>query len=365
MAIVSKIIEPVRGVGRERAALLGALTGGHTAIHWFQQIFPLIVPQVTIALGLSPFQVGVMGAARQVGNLMTLPSGLLADSWVKHRAIMLGAALVFMGIAYLLIGVAPSFIWVLPGAMFVGLGTAAWHPPAMASLSSRFPEKRATVLSIHGVGATFGDTFTPLAVSALFLVFAWQRVMQLQVLVGIVAALIIWRTLAHQFTDAGPRPSRGDQFRDVPMAFAVQDEENTEDRVTELEAELSRVEEELRDLRTLVERRFETTTSRFSDVWIDLSRIKGQVPEMVTKIRWLREAAEDAITLLAPQTIKPADTWAWLVPPGIACNRIRRRLVEINPLGAKALFGDRIDQVMSAGLIETAPERKRWGERSR
>ena len=145
----------------------------------------------------------------------------------------------------------------------------------------------------------------------------------------------------------------------------LEDEETTEDRVTELEAELSRVEEELRDLRTLVERRFETTTSRFSDVWIDLSRIKGQVPEMVTKIRWLREAAEDAITLLAPQTIKPADTWAWLVPPGIARNRIRRRLVEINPLGAKALFGDRIDQVMSAGLIETAPERKRWGERSR
>ena len=145
----------------------------------------------------------------------------------------------------------------------------------------------------------------------------------------------------------------------------LEDEETTEDRVTELEAELSRVEEELRDLRTLVERRFETTTSRFSDVWIDLSRIKGQVPEMVTKIRWLREAAEDAITLLAPQTIKPADTWAWLVPPGIARNRIRRRLVEINPLGAKALFGDRIDQVMSAGLIETPPERKRWGERSR
>ena len=89
MAIVSKVIEPMRGLGRERLTLLGALTGGHTAIHWFQQIFILVVPQVTIALGLSPFQVGVIGAARQVGNLMTLPSGILADSWVRRRAIML------------------------------------------------------------------------------------------------------------------------------------------------------------------------------------------------------------------------------------------------------------------------------------
>ena len=215
MAIVSKIIEPVRGVGRERAALLGALTGGHTAIHWFQQLFTMIVPGVTATLGLSGVQVGLMGASRQAGNLLTLPSGIVADSWVKHRAIMLGAALVFMGIAYLLIGIAPSFIWVLPGAMFVGLGTAVWHPPAMASLSSRFPDSRATALSIHGVGATFGDTFTPLVVASLLAVFHWRGVLQLQIVVALVAGLIVWRALAHQFAGSGSRPSWSDLFRDA------------------------------------------------------------------------------------------------------------------------------------------------------
>ena len=215
MVSIAKIIEPVRGVGRERATLMGTLTGGHTAIHWFQQLFPMIVPGVTSTLGLSGVQVGIMGASRQTGNLMTLPAGILADSWVKHRAIMLGASLVFMGVAYMLIGIAPSFVWVLPGAMFVGLGTALWHPPAMASLSSRFPDNRATALSIHGVGATFGDTFTPVIVAALLVVFHWRGLLQLQIVVALVAGLIVWRALAHQFSGAGARPSRADLLRDA------------------------------------------------------------------------------------------------------------------------------------------------------
>ncbi len=215
MVSVSRMLQPVRGLGRERLSLLGAVTGGHTVIHWFQQIFTIMIPSVTDGLGLSNIQVGYIGAARQAGNILTLPSGIIADSYVRHRAIMLGAAIAFMGVAYLLIGIATSFVWVLPGAMLVGLGTATWHPPAMASLSSRFPDNRATALSIHGVGATFGDTLTPLAVGGLLVVFHWRGVLEIQVVVALVAALLVWRSLAHQFSDTGPRPSRAERFRDV------------------------------------------------------------------------------------------------------------------------------------------------------
>ena len=99
--------------------LIGSLTGGHLVIHWFQQLFPIIVPAVANSLGLSGTQVGIMGAARQIGNLMTLPSGIFADAWLRHRATMLVISIIFMGLAYFLIGIAPSFIWVLPGAMLV------------------------------------------------------------------------------------------------------------------------------------------------------------------------------------------------------------------------------------------------------
>ena len=195
--------------------LIGSLTGGHLVIHWFQQLFPIIVPAVANSLGLSGTQVGIMGAARQIGNLMTLPSGIFADAWLRHRATMLVISIIFMGLAYFLIGIAPSFIWVLPGAMLVGLGTAAWHPPAMASLSSRFPENRATALSLHGVGATFGDTLTPIVAGGFLLVVYWRGLLQVQIIVAVVAALILWRLLAKQFQYPKENSSSSDRFSDV------------------------------------------------------------------------------------------------------------------------------------------------------
>ena len=51
----------------------------------------------------------------------------------------------------------PFFISALLGSALIGFGTALWHPTANASLSNRFPERRATALSIHGTGATVSD----------------------------------------------------------------------------------------------------------------------------------------------------------------------------------------------------------------
>jgi MFS family permease len=82
------------------------------------------------------------------------------------------------------------------------MGTAAWHPPAMGSLSARFPDRRATVLAIHGVGATIGDTLTPLAVGALLVAFPWPAVLRAQLVPALLAALLLWWGLAGQFRSA-------------------------------------------------------------------------------------------------------------------------------------------------------------------
>ena len=111
----------------------------------------------------------------------------------------------------------------------------------------------------------------------------------------------------------------------------LEDEETREDRIAELEAALGRVNQELGELREVVGGRFANITSRFSDVWLDLSRINGRVPQMETEVRWLHETAEDAITLLAQQAIEPANPRDWRYPPYTARARVRRRLIEINP----------------------------------
>jgi MFS family permease len=213
--IGNTLLAPFRGLGRQRLAFLGFVTGGHTAIHWFQQMFSVVLPSISQGLGLSEVQVGYLQSARQLtSGTLNLPAGIVADSFVHRQAVMLGGALVLMGAGYFALGAADGLASALVGAALVGLGTAVWHPPAMGALSARFPERRATVLAIHGVGATIGDTLTPVAVGALLVAFAWPDVLRAQLLPGILAGLLVWRGLTSHFRDVTARPSSGDLVRD-------------------------------------------------------------------------------------------------------------------------------------------------------
>src|SRR5262249_10103342 len=157
---------------------------------------------------LSEVQTGYLQSARQLtSGTMNLPAGIAADSFARHRAAILASALLFMGIGYFCFGTASGLGGAILGAALVGLGTAVWHPPAMGALSARFPERRATALSIHGMGATVFDTLTPLGVGALLLVLFWRNFLRTQLMVAIAAAFLVWLGLAKQFTRAAAAPS--------------------------------------------------------------------------------------------------------------------------------------------------------------
>ena len=210
------LLAPLRGMGRERLAFLWLVTGGHTVIHWFQTMFAVVLPSITQGLGLNEIQTGYLQSARQLtSGTMNLPAGILADSFARSRAVILASALLFMGVGYFCFAAASGLGGAIVGAALIGLGTAAWHPPAMGALSARFPERRATALSIHGMGATVSDTLTPLAVGALLVVVFWRDFLHAQLLAGIGAALLVWLGLARQFAQPAARPSGGSLARDV------------------------------------------------------------------------------------------------------------------------------------------------------
>ncbi|MGH7824482.1 MAG: MFS transporter, partial [Candidatus Binatia bacterium] len=193
----------IRELGAGRVKLLAIITGGHFGIHWFQQLFPVVLPSLKADLGLSDIQVGALSSARQLVNGgMDLPCGILADSLARHRAPLLASALLSMGAGYSLMGMIPAFAWLLIGSGLVGLGTALWHPAAAASLSNSFPERRATALSIHGMGATISDTLTPLAAGLLLVSFSWKPFLTVQLAPAFIIALALWGALARRFGQA-------------------------------------------------------------------------------------------------------------------------------------------------------------------
>ncbi len=215
-AALPRLFSAVRGIGAERLKFLGVVTGGHFFIHWFQQLFLVVLPSIKAGLGLDDVQVGALNSARAfTQGTLDLPLGMASDAIPRRRDLILASALVSMGAAYFLIGIAPSLLWALVGSGLVGLGTSLWHPAANASLSNRFPERRATAISVHGMGATISDTLTPLGAGLLLVAFRWEAVLWMQLVPALVLAYLVWRGLAGFFTGAEARGWRAADLREV------------------------------------------------------------------------------------------------------------------------------------------------------
>ena len=172
--------------------LLITLTFGHTIVHWYQGLFSLILPFVKSSLSLSDVQIGVLSSIRQSSMTgLNLPSGFIADSYRRYTSLILFSAIMSFGSGYFLMGVTNSYSIAILATAVIGFGTALWHPAGIGALSITYPNNRGTALSIHGVGASIGDSLGPIIVGALFLQFSWQNIMMLHFPASIVAGLII------------------------------------------------------------------------------------------------------------------------------------------------------------------------------
>ena len=172
--------------------LLITLTFGHTIVHWYQGLFSLILPFVKSSLSLSDVQIGVLSSIRQSSMTgLNLPSGFIADSYRRYTSLILFCAIMSFGSGYFLMGITNSYAIAILASAVIGFGTALWHPAGIGALSITYPNNRGTALSIHGVGASIGDSLGPIIVGALFLQFSWQSIMTLHLPASIVAGLII------------------------------------------------------------------------------------------------------------------------------------------------------------------------------
>lgn len=206
MLKIKESFSSIRRVGADRLKLLGVITAGHSVIHFYQQLFPVILPTVTQALGLSNVQVGIVTSARQMSHsTLNLPVGAVADKFPQWRAHIMGIALVTMGVAYMALGTAEFYFIAIIASLLIGLASALWHPTAIGTLSNTFPDRRATALSLHGMGATILDTVTPLAFGGLLAAFYWRGLLQVQIVLGFVAGLLLWRALRNSFS---PEPQK-------------------------------------------------------------------------------------------------------------------------------------------------------------
>ena len=149
---------------RGRVKLAWAVVAGHAFKHLYNSAWQnILMPEIKIGMGLGGVQFGVLaGVSRASSWVTTMVAGYLGDRFSNHAGLMLGISLGTMGISFFLAGISPNYGVLLLAVLLMGFGPSLYHPPAISSLSRRFPDKRGFAISLHGTGGSVGEVMGPL-----------------------------------------------------------------------------------------------------------------------------------------------------------------------------------------------------------
>ena len=223
MSIAVAVPETSRGSYRE----MWLITLGHSLTHWYPATFYLILPIIGKELGLSYSQIGLIMTCQYIaGAVANIPGGVLVDT-VGRKGVLMAVSLFWVGFPYLLMGFTHSYLMLLGCVALVGFGNSLWHPTAIPTLARRFPERKGLVLSLHGMGGNVGDAIAPIVVGALLAVLSWREVVILNVVPGVVIALLLFVFLGTLKLGGGKREasrepgaqSLREYFRGLPELF--------------------------------------------------------------------------------------------------------------------------------------------------
>ena len=208
----------VLGESETRAGALRELwliTIGHALTHWYPATFYLLLPLIGNELGLTYSQIGLIMTCQYVAAAVAnIPGGILVDT-IGRKGLLMAVSLFWVGFPYLLIGFTHGYLMLLACITLVGFGNSLWHPTAIPTLGQRYPDRKGLVLSLHGMGGNVGDAVAPMLVGAALAVFTWREVVVMNVVPGLVVALLMFVFLGSMrlgSRKAATEPQRLEQY---------------------------------------------------------------------------------------------------------------------------------------------------------
>lgn len=185
-----------REIGAKTMA--STLIGSHSLTHVYGQGFQVIIPEIYLAMGLSPFQTAFIGSVQTLSSgAASLVVGFVTDMMQHRRGMLLAVSMVILGAGYGLASIAPVYGLLLVAVAFGSVGISLWHPPAVSLLSQRFPQQRGFMISMHRSLGNIGDTIGPVIVGALitYAAFSWQSVLQMGAPIALALGLLVFLLL--------------------------------------------------------------------------------------------------------------------------------------------------------------------------
>ncbi len=147
--------------------ILIAISVVHLLNDTIQAVIPAIFPILEDTLALSYFQVGLIAFALQMtASVMQPVVGLYTDR--KPSPYLLPIGMVSTLIGMLVLGYASHFIWALVAVIFVGIGSAVFHPEGARVAYMAAGPRRGLAQSIFQVGGNGGQALAPLLTLLVF-----------------------------------------------------------------------------------------------------------------------------------------------------------------------------------------------------
>ncbi|MCX8021856.1 MAG: MFS transporter [Syntrophorhabdaceae bacterium] len=174
---------------------IALISMGHLITDINQGAIPVLLPFLIAKLNLSyAYAAGIVFALNISSSLVQPLFGYLADRFSKSWLIPLGVFISGAGIAF--IGVAPDYWSVFFVTALSGIGIAAFHPEAARLTNIIAGDKKATAMSIFGIGGQLGFAIGPILTT--FFLFLWDLQGTLFFLIPVTIMALLFFYTRHQ-----------------------------------------------------------------------------------------------------------------------------------------------------------------------
>jgi FSR family fosmidomycin resistance protein-like MFS transporter len=165
---------------------VGLLFLGHLATDVNQGALPALLPFLIFEHQLSyAAAAGIVFAANISSSFVQPLFGYAADRFSKPWLMPVGILLAGLGLA--LMGLVSSYQLIMSAAILSGIGVAAYHPEGARLVNIVAGERKATAMSLFGVGGTLGFAIGPLLTTIALLHWGLEGTVVLIVPVSVMA----------------------------------------------------------------------------------------------------------------------------------------------------------------------------------
>ena len=171
---------------------LGMLAAGHLVNDFNQGAIPALLPFLIAKHGISyAAAAGIVFSFTISATIIQPLFGHFADRYSRTWIIPTGIFIAGSGLA--LTGLAPNYLFLVLMVLLSGIGSAAFHPEAARYANFAGGERKATALSIFGVGGTLGFSSGPLVITSAVLFWGLRGTLVVLIPVTIVAVFIFFQ----------------------------------------------------------------------------------------------------------------------------------------------------------------------------